>query len=99
MSAHLMANTLARAHAEAQDQRFSDTTRTFPRSLSEAWPERRGMDWWVSAEAAAAEEEHIRAMFADPVKPQTDRSFVWAVRCIYLIAAGVAVAFFAGAFK
>lgn len=56
-------------------------------------------DWWTTAEAAIAEEAHIRAMFAEQDKQVQSLTDKWATRCIYLIGAGVLIAYFMGAFK
>jgi len=64
----------------------------YPRTLREA--ERDPSDWWQEAEAAIAEEEHIRAMFAEPERES--RSNVWANRALYALAAVVFFAYFKG---
>lgn len=45
---------------------------------------RDSFDWWTTAEAAAAEEEHIKAMFAER---QISSSWKWAERAIYAVCA------------
>ena len=72
-------------------------TYKFPRTLRDT--ERDPSAWWASAEAAAAEEQHIRAMFAEPARRARMSSWDRAHLCIYVIAAGVAVAFMCGAFR
>jgi hypothetical protein len=52
-------------------------------------------DWWQSAESAVAEEEHIRAMFAEPAMRES-RSNVWAERVLYVFAASVLFAYLKG---
>ena len=42
-----------------------DTRRQHPRTLRDAFPDPAWREGWQSAEAAAAEEEHIRAQFDD----------------------------------
>lgn len=65
----------------------------YPRTLREV--ERDPSQWWQSAEAAIAEEEHIRQMFAEPAKAES-RSNVWANRTLYAFAACVFFAYFKG---
>lgn len=70
-------------------------TYVYPRTLRET--RRDPYEWWTTAEAAVAEEEHIKAMFNERPKPRD--SAAWAELCIYLIATCVAIAFVLGAFR
>ena len=73
--------------------KINTTTRTYPRTLRQA--DSDPMDWWVKAEAEAAQEEHIRAMFRGP----EPRSWVWGNRCIAAILVGIVVALLFGGVK
>ena len=56
-----------------------DTRRQHPRTLRDAFPDPTWREGWQSAEAAAAEEEHIRAMFNDRPEPLGWRVANWTV--------------------
>jgi hypothetical protein len=79
---------------DAARRRFNDTTERFPRTLREA--QRNPRDWWTTAEAAIAEEEYIREMFA---KSEQQEKTPGHDRVLYLIGALVVILYFLGAFK
>jgi len=53
-------------------------------------------DWWASAEAEAANERHIREMFAEPSRRAATPPYD---KALYLVAAIVAVLFVTGMFR